>query len=149
MNKLILLAGMLCMPLRHLSLSSPYGYRVHPITGRYAFHAGVDLRARHDTVFAVLDAVVSTVGYDHLLGLFIRLDHGEFETSYGHLSQVFVTGTDSVSAGEPLGITGVSGRVTGEHLHFSVQFHNRYIDPLSFLLKIQNNLINKNKETKP
>lgn len=135
MNKLIFMA-LVCLPLRHVSLTSPYGYRIHPVTGKYSFHAGVDLRAHGDTVYAVLAGKVEDAGDVPLLGIYIRLAHIDFETSYGHLSQIFVLPGDSVSAGSPLGISGATGRVTGEHLHFSVQYRHRYIDPLKFLLAI-------------
>ena len=146
MIKTILFAGMLCLPLRQLSLSSTFGYRLHPITGKYAFHAGVDLRARADTVFAVMPGKVTAVSYNRYLGIFIRIDHQEFRSTSGHLSQIFVLPGDSVSAGQPIAITGSTGRVTGEHLHFSIQFNHRYINPLKFLLAIENNLTTKKKE---
>jgi murein DD-endopeptidase MepM/ murein hydrolase activator NlpD len=122
-----------CLPLRHLSLSSPYGYRLHPVTGRYSFHSGVDLRAHADTVFAVLPGRITAVRYDRLLGISIRYASGRFLITNGHLSQYFVLPGDTVSGGQPLGITGATGRVTGEHLHFTVQLDNRCIDPLQFL----------------
>jgi murein DD-endopeptidase MepM/ murein hydrolase activator NlpD len=135
MNKYLLLVAF-CLPLRHLTLTSGFGCRVHPVTGKYSFHAGIDLRARSDTVFAVLAGTVSAVGYDPLLGDYIRLDHADFQSSYGHLSQIFVLCGDSVSAGSAIGVTGSSGRVTGEHLHFSVRYHDVPIDPLQFLFAI-------------
>ena len=124
------------LPLKHLQLTSVYGYRIHPLTGRYAFHAGVDLRARDDTVFAVLPGFVEAIGFDPLLGIFVRLRHGAFQTVYGHLSQLFVLQGDSVLSMTALGISGSTGRVTGEHLHFAVRFQGNYIDPLAFLLTI-------------
>ena len=54
MKHLLLMTCMVCLPLRHLQITSGYGYRVHPLSGRYQFHKGIDLRARSDTVFAVL-----------------------------------------------------------------------------------------------
>jgi murein DD-endopeptidase MepM/ murein hydrolase activator NlpD len=146
MNKFLLLCC-LCLPLRHIQVTSSYGYRVHPITGKYSFHAGIDLRARSDTVFAVLPGKVVAAGFDPLLGVYLRLAHGDFQTIYGHLSQIFVMSADSVSAADCLGITGSTGRVTGEHLHFAVQYRRQYIDPLRFLLIIENN-INPNKKEK-
>ena len=139
MNKLWLLCC-ICLPLRHLSLTSGYGYRIHPITGRYCFHSGIDLRASHDTVFAVLPGRVSLSGYDALTGVHIQLASGDFSFLYGHLSQVFVLAGDSVDAGSPLGITGASGRVTGEHLHFSVCYRHKPVNPLLFLRGLTNNL---------
>jgi murein DD-endopeptidase MepM/ murein hydrolase activator NlpD len=142
--KTLLVYCLVCLPLKHLQLSSSYGYRIHPLTGKYAFHAGVDLRARHDTVFAVMNGLTETVGYDDFLGINIRLAHDNLETIYGHLSQVFVSPGQPVEAGEPIGITGATGRVTGEHLHFSVRFGNRYIDPFEFIY--QNLINNRNHE---
>ena len=124
---------LLCLPLKNLHLTSSYGYRLHPVTGKYAFHAGVDLRARRDTVFAILNGCVRAAGYDDLLGIYVRLDHGDLQSSYGHLSQLFVGPGETVTAGEPIGITGATGRVTGEHLHFSLQYRQQYIDPIKFL----------------
>jgi len=138
---------LLALPLRHLSLSSGYGFRVHPVTGTYAFHSGIDLRARHDTVFAVCKGIVKVCGYDRLFGVHIILAHEAFESSYGHLSQIFVLPGDTVSAGEPIAITGATGRVTGEHLHFSIKFRLRSVDPLKFLLAIKNYLQIYNKLT--
>jgi murein DD-endopeptidase MepM/ murein hydrolase activator NlpD len=142
--KALLVYCLVCLPLKYLQLSSSYGYRIHPLTGKYAFHAGVDLRARNDTVFAVMNGLTKSVGYDDFLGINIRLEHDSLETVYGHLSRVFVSPGQPVEAGEPIGITGVTGRVTGEHLHFSVRFKGRYVDPLEFIY--QNLINNKNHE---
>lgn len=138
---------LVCLPLRHLQITSGYGYRVHPLTGKYQFHKGIDLRARSDTVFAVLAGKVDASAYDSLLGFYVRLANGDFETLYGHLSQVFVLAGDSVIAGSALAITGYSGRVTGEHLHFAVSYRHSAIDPLQFLTLLTNFNQHK-KETK-
>ena len=135
MNKWIWVAAC-CLPLRHLSLTSAYGFRVHPVTGQFRFHAGIDLRARRDTVFAVMPGRVDFVGFDPVTGVHIRLVSGEFTLLYGHLSQVFVLAGDSVNACSPLGVTGSSGRVTGEHLHFSVSFRHVPVNPLLFLRRL-------------
>lgn len=128
---------LLALPLRHLQVTSAYGYRVHPVTGRLAFHAGIDLRARSDTVFAVFPGLVSSAGYDQYLGIYIRVRQNDLECTFGHLSQLLALPGDSVLASGALGITGSTGRVTGEHLHFSVRYRGRNINPLEFLLKIQ------------
>jgi murein DD-endopeptidase MepM/ murein hydrolase activator NlpD len=132
----LLIGIFFCLPLKHLSVSSLFGYRIHPITKAYCFHNGVDLRARGDTVYAVLDGRVINTGYDDKLGIFIRLDHVSWQSSYGHLSQVFVTPAAEVYAGQPIGITGSTGKVTGEHLHFSISRGNSYTDPLQFLYEL-------------
>ena len=135
-----------CLPLRHLSITSGYGYRVHPVTGKIRFHSGIDLRARADTVFAVMPGRVDSVGYDAVTGVYIRISCGDFSLLYGHLSQVFVLPGDSVLAASPLGVTGSSGRVTGEHLHFSVAYRQTPVHPLLFLSDLMNNLNKNNKE---
>lgn len=122
-----------CLPLRHLFLTSGYGYRVHPVTGMTRFHSGIDLTARQDTVFAVMPGHVTVVDYDPVTGIHIRMRSGNFAFMYGHLSQVFVLPGDSAHACMPLGITGATGRVTAEHLHFSVSFRDAPINPILFL----------------
>lgn len=137
MNRFLLLCCF-CLPLRQMQLNSGYGFRIHPITGQYAFHSGIDLRARSDTVFAVMAGRIIATGYDHFLGVFIRLGNGDFQITYGHLSQVFVLPADSVEAGCPLGVSGRTGRVTGEHLHFAVRYHGAYTNPIQFLTHLNN-----------
>lgn len=97
-------------------------------------HAGIDLAAHHDTVFSILDGVVQNCCYSDKLGLFVSVDHGGSLCSiYGHLSQWLVLPGDSITAGEPIGITGSTGAVTGEHLHFAVTYGNDWLNPLKFL----------------
>ncbi|UOE47814.1 zincin-like metallopeptidase domain-containing protein [Mucilaginibacter sp. SMC90] len=131
-----LICSFLCLPLKNLQVTSPFGFRIHPLSGRYALHAGIDLRARHDTVFAVFDGNVALTGYNISLGRFVDIAHRGFCSGYGHLSQVFVRQGEAVSAGEPIGITGATGRVTAEHLHFSIRCKGRSIDPLKFIYQI-------------
>jgi len=97
---------MICLPLRHLHINSAFGYRKHPVTGNYQLHRGIALRARHDTVFAILDGVVRSAGFNRDLGLNICLQHGNIQSVYGHLREVMVIPEDSISAGQPIGITG-------------------------------------------
>src|ERR1700743_2474130 len=129
--KIVLFA--ICLPLRHLEITSPFGYRIHPVTKIYSFHNGVDLRAQSDTVYAVSDGIVKAAGYDDKFGLFIHLNHWSFQSSYGHLKQVFVNVGDTAFAGQPIGITGRPRLGTGEQLHFSICCGKRSVDPLEFL----------------
>jgi len=131
MKQYLYLLAVVCFPLRHLDVTSSFGYRVHPVTGQYGFHAGIDLRAHSDTVYAVLDGHV-TVGYNPWLGVYAKITNGPFCVTYGHLSQLFVA-AGTLTAAMPLGVTGSTGRTTGEHLHFAVQYNHHYIDPLAFL----------------
>jgi antirestriction protein ArdC len=136
----IWLCALICLPLKHLRITSGYGYRIHPLSGKYALHVGIDLRARHDTVFAVMDGRVSVTSYNSTIGYYVRIDHSGITSTYGHLSKILVMATDTVAAGQPIAVTGATGRVTGEHLHFCIRLNGRSIDPIKFLYQI---LINK------
>ncbi len=124
-------------PLDTLVLTSPFGMRPHPVKGKMAFHAGVDLQARCDTVRAILSGTVERSGWNCNLGYFIRIRHGPYKTLYGHLSRYFVKSGELVTAGQPIGMTGNTGRSTGEHLHFSVLENGKPVDPLHFLAGMQ------------
>ncbi|WPU99111.1 M23 family metallopeptidase [Mucilaginibacter sp. cycad4] len=141
--KILINFCLICLPLRHFIINSPYGFRMHPISGIYAMHYGLDLKARKDTVFAILDGRVISEGNNKRLGINIHLSHGAVESIYGHLSRLLVGLQDSVYAGQPIAITGSSGCVTGEHLHFSIRSGQRYINPLKFLYKFLNNQQNE------
>jgi len=68
------------------------------------------------------------------LGIYIKIASDDLEITYGHLSQVLAI--DSVNSGDPIGISGATGRVTGEHLHLSMKYRGQYIDPLEFLYEL-------------
>lgn len=116
-------------PLSRMTVTSPYGYRWHPLTGQWQFHAGVDLRARRDTVYSALPGTVAEVGRNSGLGRYIRINHGRISTIYAHLSAIGVHPGQPVTAGQPIAITGATGRVTGAHLHFEVRLNGTAIDP--------------------
>ncbi len=121
------------LPLLQLRVNSSFGNRTHPVTGQPDLHKGVDLAARCDPVLSVMDGTVSGTGSNSILGNFVRIKHGEFQSIYGHLSYILVTPGEPVTAGQFIGITGSTGRVTGEHLHFSIRFKDKYLNPLHFL----------------
>jgi murein DD-endopeptidase MepM/ murein hydrolase activator NlpD len=126
---------LLCsLPLRQIRLTSSFGYRLHPVYHQIKMHAGIDLAARRDTVFSILNGVVQSCRYSNTLGLFVRIDHGNSLNSlYGHLSQWLVMPGDTVNAGDPIGITGETGIVSGEHLHFAITYGKLWLNPLKFL----------------
>jgi len=129
------LAVNFCLPLRHLRPTSGFGWRVHPITGKFQFHKGIDLAARQDTVYSILDGVIGSIGNNSLIGNYILINHsGIVQSLYGHLSAIAALPGERVAAGQPIGITGATGRVTGEHLHFSIKYQGREISPLIFLI---------------
>jgi murein DD-endopeptidase MepM/ murein hydrolase activator NlpD len=132
MKSLLLLCC--CLPLKHLHLNSAYGYRHHPLTGQCRLHKGIDLYARQDTVFAIMDGS-ATVAYNDLLGCYIRSSDEQLVCTYGHLS-AFLIGAGPVTCGQPIAITGATGRVTGEHLHLSISYQGKPLDPLKFLYQL-------------
>ena len=120
-----------------MKLTSFFGYRIHPLTGSSKFHLGIDLSARQDTVMSILGGRVQSVGYISGLGITLKIAHGDgLLTIYGHLSRLFLIKGDTVLAGQAIGITGRTGKVTGEHLHFEVIFKRHPINPLHFLKAI-------------
>lgn len=121
------------LPLQQLKVNSPFGKRTHPITGQPDFHRGVDLAARCDPVLNIMNGTITETGYNAILGYYIRISHGDFTSIYGHLSYILVAPCEKVVAGQLIGITGSTGRTTGEHLHFSIRFRDDYLNPLLFL----------------
>ena len=121
------------LPLDRLVLTSSFGWRKHPITSKADFHKGVDLSARSAPVYSIMDGKITTVGYNNLLGKFIRVDHGGIQSVYGHLSSAFAYTGQIVKAGQMIGVTGSTGRATGEHLHFAIKIDSVFVHPLRFL----------------
>ena len=126
-----------CYPLSHIKINSPYGYRKDPFTGKRKFHNGIDLHARSSKVFAMMQGRVIAVGQDKVSGKYVTLRHGNFTVSYCHLSQISVSQGQDVLSGDVVGITGNTGRSTGEHLHITCKFNGNSIDPMLFLKLIE------------
>lgn len=132
------------LPLNTIILRSCFGYRLHPISGKIKFHNGIDLSARTANVYSILHGTVIASCYDNIIGNYIVINHGLYETIYGHLSVRFVKRGDLVKAGTIIGISGQTGQVTGEHLHFIVKYRGQSINPLPFLKEIL--LVNKKEQ---
>ena len=124
-------------PLKHIQVTSPFGYRRDPFTGKKRMHNGLDLHARGDKVFAMLPGIVHKVGYDKRSGIFVTLRHGDITISYCHLSKVAVRKGDVVSAETIVGITGNTGRSTGEHLHITCKLKGRCVNPMVVIEQIR------------
>ena len=122
-----------CYPLSHIKVNSPYGYRKDPFTGKKKFHNGIDLYARSAKVYAMMSGKVLNVGQDKVSGKYVTLQHGSFTVSYCHLSRVSVSKGQVVKVGEVVGITGNTGRSTGEHLHITIRQKGEYINPKIFI----------------
>ena len=118
-------------PLRTIKITSPFGYRTDPFTGKRTMHNGIDLAVHNALVYSMLDGTVEKVGYDPRSGNFVTIRHGDFRISYCHLSRILATQGQSVLAGFPIGITGSTGRSTGEHLHITAKYKGRPFNPAS------------------
>ena len=116
-------------PLKSIKVTSPYGYRRDPFTGKLSWHNGLDLRAKNEPAYAMMDGIVEKVGYDNRSGNYVTLRHGNFYISYCHLSSIIVRKGESVFPGIIVGVTGNTGRSTGSHLHLTCKKDGKSINP--------------------
>ena len=123
-------------PVEYKGVNSPYGSRFHPVLKRYIFHAGVDLKARYVPLRAAQSGKVSYAGYMNGYGKIIIIKHSNgYETRNAHLDKIGVKVGQNVNKGELIGKTGMSGRVTGPHLHFEVRKNGKTENPMSHLTR--------------
>lgn len=115
-------------------VSSHFGYRSDPFTGRQRIHKGIDLAGRTGTtVVATADGIVADASWGGYTGLVVQIDHGYgYSTVYGHLSKTSVRKGQRVTRGQAIAQLGNTGRSSGPHLHYSVMYHGRAVDPASF-----------------
>ncbi len=115
--------------------SSPFGLRLHPITGQWKLHSGLDLAAPCGTpVVAVADGVANAAGFVPSYGGRVVLKHPSgLTTTYNHLSAYAVTPGMSVKQGQVIGLVGTTGMSTGCHLHFEVVGPTGFLDPAPYL----------------
>lgn len=116
-------------------LTSRYGYRTSPFTGRQQFHAGLDIAgARGTDVVATARGKVVFSGKRGPLGNSLVLDHGYgVRTQYGHVDEVFVKRGESVERGDKIASLGNTGRSTGPHLHYVVEVNGKTRNPLDYI----------------
>jgi len=118
-----------------LEVTSSYGYRLHPISRKRAFHHGVDFRARPGTrVYAAKSGKVARSGWYGGYGNVVVIEHpGEYATWYGHLSKIWVKAGQTVKRGQVVGTSGSSGYATGPHLHFEIRWKDKSVDAVPYL----------------
>ncbi len=118
-------------------LTSRFGRRVSPFTGRPQFHAGLDIASPFGTaVVAPGRGKVHFVGRKGALGRSVQIDHGwGIRTTYGHLAEILVRKGQEVERGERIGSVGSSGRSTGPHLHYAVEVRSKAVDPLDYVFE--------------
>jgi murein DD-endopeptidase len=121
-------------PLASIVVTSTFGMRRDPISGKTAQHGGVDLRAHFQPVYAMMHGTVARVGYERKGGNFLTIQHGDYSVTYCHLSQVLVRNGASVKTGDVVAVSGASGtRCTGPHLHIGVKYKGKAINPMIVL----------------
>jgi murein DD-endopeptidase MepM/ murein hydrolase activator NlpD len=118
-------------------LGSPFGFRIDPITGRSAWHTGLDFQAEPGTpILAAAGGVVVVQEYHPAYGNMVEIDHGNnLITRYAHASATFVKKGDLVKRGQKIAAVGSTGRSTGPHLHFEVLADGQPQDPQKFLVQ--------------
>jgi murein DD-endopeptidase MepM/ murein hydrolase activator NlpD len=116
-------------------ISSYFGYRADPFTGRNAFHRGVDFAGPAGAqVVAVASGVVTYSKERFGYGKVVEINHGNgYVTRYGHNSRLLVAVGDTIQKGQAISLIGSTGRSTGPHLHFEVLKQGRAVDPMSFV----------------
>jgi len=124
-------------PLKSIKVNSKFGTRKDPFTGEQANHSGIDLQAHYEEVYAMFDGIVQKVGSDGRSGNFITIRHGEYTVSYCHLSKAMVAEGEEVFAGDPVAISGNTGRSTGPHLHITCKYKGQVTDPYTLLVYIK------------
>lgn len=120
------------------TITSYFGNRVNPVTGKPDFHTGTDIAMPEGTpILAAADGTVEiangTDSWGDSYGYYVKLDHGSgFETLYAHCSSICVTAGQEVSQGEVIGYVGTTGNSTGNHLHFEVRKNGQRVDALDY-----------------
>ena len=137
MNKFIPSLMPVC-PGRDIIITSPFGYRIHPLMGNVIFHSGTDIAGPRGTpVYAAADGVVSEVKFNfHGYGNVVDIEHGfGYATRYGHLQSANVERVQKVHRGDQIGTIGSTGRATGPHLHYEVLYNTLQVNPWNYFDK--------------
>ena len=116
-------------------MSSGYGYRTDPITGKKAFHSGADFAGpAGSAVLAVASGVVTTAGFIDGMGNIVAINHGGgYVTRYAHNEKNLGKVGDTIKKGQKIALMGNSGRSTGPHVHFEVLHNGRPVNPLKYV----------------
>lgn len=117
------------------TITSPFGWRTHPISGASRFHAGLDIGAGHGTpIGSAGSGTVILASWYGGYGNAVVIDHGGgLTTLYGHQSSLAVSAGQSVSTGQVIGYVGSTGYSTGPHLHFETRENGNPVNPMNYL----------------
>ena len=124
------------MPIAYTYVSSPYGYRWHPIYGDWRFHYGIDLAAPKDTpIYASRSGRVKVATYEAGgAGNYVNIDHGDgYMSRYMHMTYYIVSPGQYVAAGQVIGYCGKTGAATGYHLHFGIYYNGSPVNPAQYI----------------
>ena len=112
-------------------LSSYFGWRSSPFSGKRSYHSGVDMACPQGTpIYAALGGVVSSVGYNNVYGNYVIITHHSgYKTLYGHMSKQLVARGKYVDTNTRIGLVGSTGLSTGPHLHFTVYKFGKTVNP--------------------
>ena len=118
----------------YTKITSNYGYRIHPISGKYKLHSGVDVGAPIGANFvAMADGIVCRATYSDSYGNMVIIKHNEeYSSLYAHGSQLLVKTNQYVTKGTPVLKVGSTGNSTGPHAHFEIRKNNQCVNPMDF-----------------
>ncbi|MDD8019716.1 MAG: M23 family metallopeptidase [Acidobacteriota bacterium] len=118
-------------------VSSSFGPRIDPFTGRNAFHTGLDIATNlNNPVMATANGVVVQVGFDKYKGNFVCVSHGNgLSTEYWHLQKYIVKASQRVERGQVVGYVGQTGKALGPHLHYEVHLNGKQINPIDYIIE--------------
>ncbi|PTQ89863.1 M23 family metallopeptidase [Agitococcus lubricus] len=123
------------LPVRNAAITSTFGYRTDPFTGRAAFHGGIDFSgAQGADIYSVASGVVSFAGVKAGYGNVVEVNHGNgYTTRYAHAQSIVAKAGDLVAKDQLIAYMGSTGRSTGTHLHYEVLLNGKQIDPASYV----------------
>jgi hypothetical protein len=124
-------------------ISTPYGWRTHPITHKRDFHSGLDIANRIGSpIYATADGVIKEIGYNRYYGRYLIITHKfGYETMYAHLHKTEIRKGDVVEKGQIIATMGSTGRSTGSHLHYEVRRYSRTLNPYHYLNKLEEDIV--------
>jgi len=126
-------------PVKSGYMSSRYGWRIDPISGKRSMHTGLDFAGKPGSeIVTVASGVVTWAGRDGDYGNTVEISHGDdYVTRYSHNKEILVQPGDVVRKGDTIALMGSSGRATGNHLHYEVYKNGRSVDPASYVARTQ------------
>lgn len=118
-----------------VSITDAYGYRIHPLSGTYKWHNGVDFAAGSGTaIYATKSGTVTSACYNEAYGNMVTINHGDgYSSLYGHMTNYIVSAGDYVTQGQTIGYVGSSGWSTGPHLHFTIYYNGADVNPMNYV----------------